>query len=70
MVAKKSRTVNYSAGFLEAINALGKERGIDEKILYDAIKDALMAAYKRNFGSAQNVDVELDEKAGSYLRNP
>lgn len=66
MVAKKSRTVNYSAGFLEAINALGKERGIDEKILYDAIKDALMAAYKRNFGSAQNVDVELDEKAGSY----
>ncbi len=66
MAAKKSRNVNYSAGFLEAINALGKERGIDEKILYDAIKDALMAAYKRNFGSAQNVDVELDEKVGAY----
>lgn len=66
MTAKKSRNENYSAGFLEAIDALCREKGINSKILFSAIEDALVAAYKRNFSSAQNVDVVLDEQAGAY----
>ncbi len=48
---------------LELVAALGeleKERGIPKAILFEAIEAAIVSAYKRNYGSAQNVRVELD----------
>ncbi len=50
--------------FIEAVNALSKERGISKNILFDAIEAALISAYKRNFGSAQNVKVSIDRDNG------
>ena len=66
MATRKSKPVDYAAGFLDAIKDLGKEKGIAPEILFDAIEAALISAYKRNFGSAQNVEVVLDRDKGSY----
>lgn len=53
-----------SAELLQALNQLEKERGIDKEILIDALEQALISAYKRNFGSAQNVEVSIDRNSG------
>jgi len=49
---------------MQAFEQLGKEKGIAPEILFDAIEAALISAYKRNFGSAQNVMVSLDRLTG------
>ena len=51
--------------FIEALDELEKDRGIDKDILIDTIEQALLTAYKKNFGSAQNVRVEFDREKGS-----
>jgi len=53
-----------SAELLHALDQLEKERGINKDILVDAIEQALISAYKRNFGSAQNVEVNIDRTSG------
>ena len=50
--------------FIEALDELEKDRGIDKEILIDTIEQALLTAYKKNFGSAQNVRVEVDREKG------
>ena len=49
---------------LSALADLCKEKGIDKDIILDALEAALIAGYKRNFASAQNVNVELDRTTG------
>ncbi|MBP2662268.1 MAG: nusA [Firmicutes bacterium] len=53
-----------NAEFMQAFEQLGREKGIAPEILFDAIEAALISAYKRNFGSAQNVRVALDRTTG------
>ena len=53
-----------NADFMQAIEQLGKEKGIAPEIIFDALEAALISAYKRNFGSAQNVHVSLDRITG------
>lgn len=53
-----------NAEFMQAFEQLGKEKGIAPEVLFDAIEAALISAYKRNFGSAQNVRVSLDRITG------
>ncbi|MGI6085658.1 MAG: transcription termination factor NusA [Acetivibrionales bacterium] len=53
-----------SAELLFALDQLEKEKGIDKEILIDAIEQALISAYKRNFGSAQNVEVTIERNTG------
>ena len=54
--------------FMEALDELEKDRGIDKEILIDTIEQALLTAYKKNFGSAQNVRVEIDRERGEGER--
>ena len=49
---------------LNALTDLCKEKGIEKEVVLDALEAALIAAYKRNFSSAQNVCVELDRTTG------
>ncbi|WP_066193755.1 MULTISPECIES: transcription termination factor NusA [Gracilibacillus] len=49
----------------DAIDYLEKEKGIDKNILIEALEAALISAYKKNFKSATNVRVDLNEDAGS-----
>lgn len=53
-----------NAEFMQAFEQLGKEKGIASEVLFDAIEAALISAYKRNFGLAQNVRVSLDRITG------
>ena len=56
--------------FIEALRDLEKEKGIDADVLIEAIEAALISAYKKNFGSSQNVRVEIDKEYGGSNRRP
>ncbi|KRL75732.1 transcription termination factor NusA [Secundilactobacillus paracollinoides] len=53
-----------SKELLGALDTLETEKGIKKEIVIDALEAALTSAYKRNYGQAQNVDVEFDQKKG------
>ncbi|MCH5461259.1 transcription termination/antitermination protein NusA [Lactobacillus sp. LC28-10] len=53
-----------SKELLGALDTLEKEKGIKKEIVIDALEAALTSAYKRNYGQAQNVEVNFDEKKG------
>lgn len=50
---------------LNALDALEAEKGISKEIVIDALEAALVSAYKRHYGQAQNVEVEFDGKKGN-----
>ena len=52
------------ADFIEALNAIEKERGISKDILIDAFESALVAAYKRNYNTTANVRAVVDRDTG------
>lgn len=56
-----------NAEFIEALNALEKERGIGKDVLISAIEAALISAYKRNYGTSANVRAEVDPLTGDIL---
>ena len=47
-----------------ALDELEKEKGIKKEYILESIETALITAYKRNFDSAENVKVTIDEKTG------
>ena len=55
-----------SVNFLEALKMLCTERDISPEMMFDAIESALVVAYKKNFDTAQNVEVNLDRDTGAY----
>lgn len=55
---------NMRIDFMSALAELEKEKGISKDVLIDAMKQALIAAYKKNYNSAQNVKVEVNENTG------
>ncbi len=50
--------------FIEALEQIQKDKGISKEILIDALEAALISSYKRNFGTAQNVRVEINRDTG------
>ncbi len=52
------------ADFIQAMEEIEKEKGISKDTLIDALRAALVSAYKRNFGSSQNVEVDIDDITG------
>lgn len=50
--------------FIDALDELEKEKGISKDVLIEAIEQALISAYKRNFSSAQNARVDIDRETG------
>ena len=53
-----------NADFISAIQELGKEKGIEPELLYQAVDDALVAAYKKNSNTNQNVRVDMNKETG------
>lgn len=62
----KAKQRDNGQEFLDTLRELGKEKGIDEEFLFEAIEAALISAYRRNFASAQNVRVVLSRDTGNY----
>ncbi|MFI5358731.1 MAG: transcription termination factor NusA [Halanaerobiales bacterium] len=52
---------------LELLNALDeivKEKGISKEILLEAIESALLSAYKKDYGSKENVRISMQKETG------
>lgn len=52
-------------GLFDVLTEIGNEKGISPDVLIEALEAALVAAYKKNFNSAQNVEVIMDKKEGT-----
>jgi len=50
--------------FIAAVNQLENEKGISREVLFEAIESALSSAYKKNYGTNQNVRVDIDKETG------
>ena len=50
--------------FLAAMDDLEREKDISKEALLDAIEQALISAYKKNYANSQNVRVEIDRVTG------
>ncbi|MGI6113957.1 MAG: transcription termination factor NusA [Mahellales bacterium] len=50
--------------FIDALDQIEKEKGIEKDVLLEAIEAALISAYKRNFSTAQNVKVKVNRETG------
>ena len=50
--------------FLEAMEEMAKDEGIDRDELYEAVKRGLATAYVEEFGAVENLDVEIDRTSG------
>ena len=55
-----------STELMQALHDLGKEKGIEPEVILEAVEAALISAYKKNFGSVQNVQVNIDEVTGEF----
>ncbi len=49
---------------LQAIDEIRKDKGISREILIEALETALLSAYKKDFGSKDNVIVDINTDAG------
>ncbi len=50
--------------FLVAITQLCNDRGLPKEIVIEAVEQALVSAYKRNFGGGQNITAQMDAATG------
>jgi N utilization substance protein A len=50
--------------FIMAVEELEKEKEISKELLIEAIESALVSAYKKNYGTSQNVRVNIDKETG------
>ncbi|MCI8805556.1 MAG: transcription termination/antitermination protein NusA [Clostridiales bacterium] len=53
-----------SAELIEALNSIEKEKGIDKEIIFEAIENSLISACKKNFGTSQNIKVDINRETG------
>ena len=50
--------------FMLAINQLCSERKLSHEVVLEAVEAALISAYKRNFGSAANIEAHVEPNTG------
>ncbi len=50
--------------FIEALEEIEKTKGIAKDTILDALEAALISSYKKNFGTAQNVEVDINRDSG------
>ncbi|HPF87779.1 MAG TPA: transcription termination factor NusA [Candidatus Limiplasma sp.] len=68
MAAKKTQSENREKEIINAVHMLAAEKDISEDLLFNAIEEALKAAYKRNVARFEappaNLSVTLDRRTG------
>lgn len=60
------KKVDSGLEFLKALNLVTEEKGISKDLIIEAMKQALMTAYKKNYDSRTNVRVDFDELTGKF----
>ena len=51
--------------FIQALEQLQLEKGIDKEIIFEAIEASLVTACKKNYGTSQNITVNMDREKGT-----
>ena len=49
---------------IQALKQLEKERGIPKEAVIEALEAALISAFKKNYGTSQNVKVQIHPETG------
>ncbi len=49
---------------IRALEDLEKEKGIDKELIFEAIKTSLETACKKNYGTSQNIRVDINRETG------
>lgn len=55
------------ASIYQSIEILSKEKGIDPQIVFDAVKDAMLVAARKQFRTEEDLSADFDEKTGGLL---
>ncbi len=55
---------NKGKEFLEALDLVVKEKGIDKEVIFEAIEASLVSACKKNYGSNQSIKVVINRETG------
>src|SRR6266705_1896699 len=50
---------------ITVIEQIGREKGIDKEILFEALESALLSASRKTLGAAENVRMEIDRHTGA-----
>ncbi|MCR4324610.1 MAG: transcription termination factor NusA [Candidatus Curtissbacteria bacterium] len=50
--------------FASALNQVCSERGVEPEVVIDSIKQAILAAYRKDYSDPEGIDVELDSNTG------
>ncbi|MBI3342107.1 transcription termination/antitermination protein NusA [Candidatus Curtissbacteria bacterium] len=50
--------------FASALNQVCSERGIEPEVVIDSIKQAILAAYRKDYGEPEGIEVDLDANSG------
>lgn len=50
--------------FINALTEIEKEKGISKDVIFDALESALISSYKKNFGTSQNVEIDMNRDTG------
>lgn len=54
-----------SRELMKALQLIEKEKGIDREEIFVAIENSLLSACKKNFGTSQNIKVDIDRETGN-----
>ena len=63
---ESEKVVDSGLEFLKSLNLVTEEKGISKDLIIDAMKQALMSAYKKNYDARTNVRVDFDELTGKF----
>lgn len=63
-MAKATKETKEAKDFIKNVHLIAEEKGIDEEIIFDAMEQALITAYKKNYNSKTNVKPRIDKKTG------
>jgi len=53
--------------FIEALEDMAKDRGIERDELYEMVEKGLQEAYKEQYDTSRDVDVEIDQNSGDIF---
>jgi N utilization substance protein A len=51
---------------ISALNELEKEKGISKDVVISAMETALLSGFKKNYGKAGKVTIDIDRETGDY----
>ena len=55
--------------FASALNQVCSERSVEPEVVIESIKQAILAAYRKDYGDPEGIDVDLDANSGEVRLN-